>query len=63
MKSPLCTVAINADLDKRRVELAEKQGEMMVVLVTAALLEAKVPEEYASAFKVALAGQARALTV
>lgn len=56
------TKAIAAGLAERQVRLAERQGELMVTMVQAALVEACVPEEHAAAFKVALAQQLRALS-
>jgi hypothetical protein len=49
-------------LPKRTVRVAERQGQLMVEMVQAALREVDLSPEQASAFKAALARQARELT-
>jgi len=54
--------AVAAGLAKRTVRVAERQGQLMVQMVQAALREVDLSPEQASAFKAALARQARELT-
>ena len=54
--------AVAAGLAERTVRIAERQGQSMVEMVQAALREVDLSPEQASAFKAALARQARALT-
>jgi hypothetical protein len=54
--------AVAAGLAERTVRVAERQGQLMVEMVQAALREVDLSPEQASAFKAALARQARALT-
>jgi hypothetical protein len=56
------TKAIAAGLAERTVRVAERQGQLMVEMVQAALREVDLSLEQASAFKAALARQARELT-
>jgi hypothetical protein len=56
------TKAIAAGLAERTVRIAERQGRLMVEMVQAALREVDLSPEQASAFKTALARQARELT-
>jgi hypothetical protein len=56
------TKAIAAGLAERTVRIAERQGQLMVGMVQAALREVDLSPEQASAFKAALARQARELT-
>jgi hypothetical protein len=56
------TKAIAAGLAERTVRVAERQGQLMVEMVQAALREVDLSPEQASAFKAALARQARELT-
>jgi hypothetical protein len=53
------TKAIAAGLAGRTVRVAERQGQLMVEMVHAALREVDLSPEQASAFKAALARQAR----
>jgi hypothetical protein len=55
------TKAIAAGLAERTVRVAERQGQLMVEMVQAALREVDLSPEQASAFKAALARQAREL--
>ena len=55
-----CAKAIAAGLAERQVRVAERRGADMVL---EALATAGVPEEYAAAFRVALAQQVRAIGV
>jgi hypothetical protein len=55
------TKAIAAGLAERTVRVAERQGQLMVEMVQAALREVDLSREQASAFKTALARQARVL--
>jgi hypothetical protein len=57
------TKAIAAGLAERTVRVAERQGQLMVEMVQAALREVDLSPEQASAFKAALARQARELMV
>jgi hypothetical protein len=54
--------AVAAGLAERTVRVAERQGQLMVEMVQAALREVDLSLEQASAFKAALARQARELT-
>jgi hypothetical protein len=54
--------AVAAGLAERTVRVAERQGQLMVEMVQAALREVELSPEQASAFKAALARQARELT-
>src|SRR5215211_1403908 len=54
--------AVAAGLAERTVRIAERQGQLMVEMVQAALREVDLSPEQASAFKAALARQARELT-
>jgi hypothetical protein len=56
------TKAVAASLAERTVRVAERQGQLMVEMVQAALREIDLSPEQASAFKAALARQARELT-
>lgn len=56
------TKAAAAGLAERTVRIAERQGQLMVETVQAALREVDLSPEQASAFKAALARQARELT-
>jgi hypothetical protein len=56
------TKAVAAGLAERTVRIAERQGQLMVEMVQAALREVDLSPEQASAFKAALARQARELT-
>jgi hypothetical protein len=56
------TKAVAAGLAERTVRVAERQGQLMVEMVQAALREVDLSPEQASAFKAALARQARELT-
>jgi len=56
------TKAVAAGLAERTVRVAERQGQLMVEMVQAALREVDLSPEQASAFKTALARQARELT-
>lgn len=56
------TKAVAAGLAERTVRVAERQGQLMVEMVQAALREVDLAPEQASAFKAALARQARELT-
>lgn len=56
------TKAVAAGLAERTVRIAERQGHLMVEMVQAALREVDLSPEQASAFKAALARQARELT-
>jgi hypothetical protein len=56
------TKAIAAGLAERTVRVAERQGQLMVETVQAALREVDLSPEQVSAFKAALARQARELT-
>jgi hypothetical protein len=56
------TKAVAAGLAERTVRIAERQGQLMVEMVQAALREVDLSPEQASAFKAALARQARDLT-
>jgi hypothetical protein len=51
--------AVAAGLAERSVRIAERQGQLMVEMVRAALREIDLSPEQASAFKAALARQAR----
>lgn len=53
--------AIAAGLAERQVRLAERQGELMVTMLAAALAEAGLTDAQSTAVKVALAHQVRAL--
>ena len=53
--------AVAAGLAERTVRVAERQGQLMVEMVQAALREVELSPEQASAFKAALARQAREL--
>jgi hypothetical protein len=53
---------VAACLAERTVRIAERQGQLMVEMVQAALREVDLSPEQASAFKAALARQARELT-
>ena len=55
------TKAIAAGLAERTVPVAERQGQLMVEMVQAALREVDLSAEQVSAFKTALARQAREL--
>jgi hypothetical protein len=55
------TKAIAAGLAERTVRVAERQGQLMVEMVQVALREVDLSPEQASAFKAALARQAREL--
>ena len=55
------TKAVAAGLAERTVRVAERQGQLMVEMVQAALREVDLSPEQASAFKAALARQARGL--
>jgi hypothetical protein len=55
--------AIAAGLAERTVRVAERQGQLMLQMVQTALQEVDLSPEQASAFKAALARQARELTV
>jgi hypothetical protein len=54
--------AVAAGLAERTVRVAERQGQLMVEMVQAALREVDLSPEQVSAFKAALARQARELT-
>jgi hypothetical protein len=54
--------AVAAGLAERTVRVAERQGQLMVEMVQAALREVDLSPEQASAFKAALARHARELT-
>jgi hypothetical protein len=54
--------AVAAGLAERSVRVAERQGQLMVEMVQAALREVDLSPEQASTFKAALARQARELT-
>jgi hypothetical protein len=54
--------AVAAGLAERTVRVAERQGQLMVEMVQAALREVDLSPAQASAFKAALARQARELT-
>ncbi len=54
--------AVAAGLAERTIRIAERQGRLMVEMVQAALREVDLSPEQASAFKAALARQARELT-
>jgi hypothetical protein len=54
--------AVAAGLAERTVRIAERQGQLMVEMVQAALRKVDLSPEQASAFKAALARQARELT-
>ena len=54
--------AVAAGLAERTVRIAERQGQLMVEMVQAALREVDLSPEQALAFKAALARQARELT-
>jgi hypothetical protein len=54
--------AVAAGLAERTVRVAERQGQLMVEMVQAALREVDLSPEQTSAFKAALARQARELT-
>jgi hypothetical protein len=54
--------AVAAGLAERTVRIAERQGQLMVEMVQAALREVDLSPEQASAFKAALARQAQELT-
>jgi hypothetical protein len=56
------TKAVAAGLAERTVRIAERQGQLMVEMVQAALREVDLSPEQASAFKAPLARQARELT-
>jgi hypothetical protein len=56
------TKAIAAGLAERTVRIAERQGQLMVEMVQAALREVDLSPEQATAFKAALPQQARELT-
>jgi hypothetical protein len=56
------TKAVAAGLAERTVRVAERQGQLMVEMVQAALREVDLSPEQASAFNAALARQARELT-
>ena len=56
------TKAVAAGLAERTVRIAERQGQLMVEMVQTALREVDLSPEQASAFKAALARQARELT-
>ena len=56
------TKAVAAGLAERTVRVAERHGQLMVEMVQAALPEVDLSPEQASAFKAALARQARELT-
>jgi hypothetical protein len=56
------TKAVAAGLAERTVRVAERQGQLMVEMVQAALREVDLSPEQSSAFKAALARQARELT-
>jgi hypothetical protein len=56
------TKAVAAGLAELAVRIAERQGQLMVEMVQAALREVDLSPEQASAFKAALARQARELT-
>jgi hypothetical protein len=56
------TKAVAAGLAERTVRVAERQGQLMVEMVQAALREVDLSPEQVSAFKAALARQARELT-
>jgi hypothetical protein len=53
--------AVAAGLVERTVRITERQGQLMVKMVQAALREVDLSPEQASAFKAALARQAREL--
>jgi hypothetical protein len=55
------TKAVAAGLAERTVRIAERQGQLMVEIVQEALREVDLSPEQASAFKAALARQAREL--
>jgi len=55
--------AVAAGLAARTARVAERQGQLMVEMVQAALREVDLSPEQASAFKAALARQARELMV
>jgi hypothetical protein len=52
---------VAAGLAERTVRIAERQGQLMVEMVQAALREVDLSPEQTSAFKAALARQAREL--
>ena len=54
--------AVAAGLAERTVRIAERQGQLMVDMVQAALREVDLSPEQASEFEAALARQARELT-
>jgi hypothetical protein len=54
--------AVAAGLAERTVRVAERQGQLMVEIVQAALREVDLSRERVSAFKAALAREARELT-
>jgi hypothetical protein len=56
------TKAVAAGLAERTVRVAERQGQLMVEMVQAALREVDLSPEQVSAFKAALARRARELT-
>jgi hypothetical protein len=56
------TKAVAAGLAERTVRVAERRGRLMVEMVQAALREVDLSPEQVSAFKAALARQARELT-
>jgi hypothetical protein len=58
----LASKAVAAGLGERTVRIAERQGQLMVEMGQAALREVDLSPEQASAFKAALARQARELT-
>jgi hypothetical protein len=55
------TKAIAAGLNERMVRVAEQQGTMLAAMVTAALVEAALPDEMAQRVKMAIARQVREL--
>jgi hypothetical protein len=56
------TKAIAAGLAERTERVAERQGQLMVEMVQTALREVELSPEQVSAFKAALARQAREIT-
>jgi hypothetical protein len=56
------TKAIATGLAERTVRVAERQGQLMVEMVQTALREVELSPEQVSAFKAALARQAREIT-
>jgi len=54
--------AIAAGLNERMVRVAERQGEMLAGMVTAALAEAALPPEMAQRVRASIARQVRELT-